>query len=637
MLVRIFLWTLLAASGVRAALAADPIAGDLVGLNVSLAAQKQLSVCDQLLAGEEWDAAIDLLDKLQSETTTDGLVQAEPGRYLGLRVAIGQRFSGLPAAGKEVYRRRTQSVTQSLWRRAVEEQDDQALWRLADEFPASSLAAEATDRLASRAALRGDLELALRLWSRLRPSPPDEQSLPVFHVDSPAPVKIESRWRMARHLAGVSLTEQEQQELESEPDSPWSQLLVERHEPLSTSSRPSDIRWSAYATENSPITQHRRSLAVSTLNDKIVLNNGQQVRVLQAETGEPYWPSGLPADTGEVYADAQLDEKGSNRRDLSCRIAGSAIDGDRYFGLVGDRPQWSARPDLVPRTTQLVCLDLGTGQGRTLWRVNSSQLPEAQWQFQGAPVVAAGALPGDDLVLIPICRPEQQVELGLAAFRQDDGTLSWWTRLGTAAASSGQPLAETDLVICGGLAIVRTLTGVVAAINIRGGSTQWSTTRIVASPIIPIDSSAPLLCARAGLVVIANPPLGQIIALSTDSGEAIWQAEVTDDVLAVTAAVDRVLVSGRKLIALSLTSGALEWEHGTGDQLDSGTGAAVVAGTIACWPTRTGLWGVDLISGRVRFHRALSASPLAVPMQVIPSEQAVLISLPDELAVFGVR
>ncbi len=636
MLVRLFLLCLFVVSAVSAvATAAEPISGDLVGLNVSLAAQKQLSVCDQLLAGEEWEAALELIDKLQSETT-GSLVQAEPGRYVGLSVALQQRLCGLPAAGKEVYRRRTQSVTQSLWKRASEEQDDPALWRLADEFPASPLAAEATDRLASRAALRGDLELALRLWSRLRPAS-QERPEPAFHVDSPASVPVESRWLAARHVAGISLSEQERQSLAGQTDSPWSQLLDEQPEPALMAPWPSELRWSAHATENSPVTEHRRSLAVNTLGQKVVLNNGQQVRVLHAETGQPYWPSGLPADAGEVYADGQFDEKDSQRHELPCRIAGSAIAGDRYFGVVGDRPQWSARPDLVPRTTELFCLDLGTGQGRTVWRVDSSQLPEAQWQFHGAPSVAAGVLPGDGLIVIPICRPEQQVELGLAAFRLDDGALSWWTRIGTAATTPGQPLAETHLVVSGGLAIVRTLTGVVAAINVRSGLMQWVTTRSVASPIIQVGSSAPLIAARAGRVVIANPPLGRIIALSADSGAELWQAELAGDVLAVTATADRVLVSGRQLIALSLADGVLEWEHGTGDPLDSGTGAAAVTGTVAVWPTRTGLWGVDWLSGRVRFHRALSASPLAVPMRVSVGEERFLISLPDELAVFGVR
>lgn len=632
MLVRLILVCLFVVSA-AIAIAAEPISGDLVGLNVSLVAQKQLSVCDQLLAGEEWDAALEVIEKLQAEAS-GSLVQAEPGRYVGVSVAIQQRLCGLPAAGKEVYRRRTQSVTQSLWKRAREEQDDQALWRLADEFPASPRAAEATDRLASQAALRGDLELALRLWSRLRPAG-DDQPPPAFRVEGPASIPGESRWLAARHLAGVSLSEEERQSLAGQPDSPWSRLLDEPQTVALTA--PSDLRWSAHATENSPVTEHRRSLAVSTLGPMIVLNNGQQVRVLHAQNGQPYWPSGLPADAGEVYEDRQFDEKDSQRRELPCRIAGSVIAGDRYFGMVGDQPQWSARPDLVPRTTELFCLDLGTGQGRTVWRVDSSQLPEAQWQFHGAPSVAAGALPGDDLIVIPICRPEQQVELGLAAFRMDDGTLSWWTRIGTAAASPGQPLAETHVVVSGGLALVRTLTGVVAAINVRSGLTQWATTRIVASPVIQVGSSAPLIAARAGRVVIANPPLGQIMALSTDSGEVLWQAELADDLLAVTTAADRVLVSGRQLVALSLTDGLLEWKHGTGDPLDGGTGAAVVAGAVAVWPTRTGLWGVETISGRVRFHRALSASPLAVPMRVSVGAESILISLPDELAVFEVK
>lgn len=637
MLARICLVVVLATLFARACIAADPIAGDLVGLNVSLAAQKQLAVCDQLLAGEEWDAAIDLLDKLQSEVP-DSLVQAAPGLYVGLKVAIQQRLCSLPPTGKEVYRRRTQSVTQSLWKRAKEEHSDQALWRLADEFAASQLAGEATDRLASLSALRGDLEQALRLWSRLRTvTEADQQSIAIFRVDQPATLEVDTRWLAARHLAGVSLSEQEREQIIAQPDAPWDKLLAPWPEPLYAVSSPSDLRWSAHATENSPIGEQRRSLALSTLNQKVVLNNGRQVRVLNAQTGEPFWPSELPVDMGQVYEDGKDQEKDSRRRELPCRLAGSTIHGDRYFGVVGDTPQWSVRPDLVPRTTELFCLDLAMREGRTIWRMESSNLPEPEWQFHGAPVVATGALPGDDLVVIPICRPQQQVELGLAAFRQDDGSLSWWTRIGTATASPGQPLPETHLVVSGGLVLARTLTGVVLAINTRSGSAQWATTQLVASPVIQRGSSAPLIDAKAGRVVIADPSTGQIVALSTDSGQTVWHKSLSDEVLGVTAAADRVLVSGRKLVALSLESGTFQWEHGTGDPLDSGTGAVAVGDMVACWPTRTGLWGLDLISGRVRYHRALSSSPLAVPMRVVRTGEAVIISLPDELAVFEVR
>jgi outer membrane protein assembly factor BamB len=634
MLVRIFLIASLLAGTASVCTGADPIAGDLVGLNVSLAAQKQLAVCDQLLTGEEWDAAIDLLDKLNSETA-NSLVQDLPGLYVGMKIAVQQRMCRMPPAGQEVYRRRTQSVTESLWQRAIEEQDDSALWRLVEEFAVSPRAAEAADRLASRSALSGDLELALRLWGRLQAdSEGNTAPAPIFTIDRPAALLVDPKWVAARQIFGIPATDEER--LRIPPDSVWRGLRDSLHPTSPPLVGLSHLRWSAFATENSPIPANRRALAVSISDQFVVLNNGRQVRVLNSATGDPYWPSGQPLDTGEVFEDPQADSL-ERRRELPCRLAGSTIQGRRYFGVVGDVPQWSARPELVPRTSELCCLDLAIGQGRTLWRVESADLAEPEWQFHGAPAIARGSAPGDDLVVIPICRPQQQVELGVAAFRQDDGSLLWWSRIGTATANPSQPLDETQLVVHGGLVIARTLTGVVTAINCRNGTPQWATTQLVSSPVVQRGSSAPLLDVRAGYVVAADPSTGRIVVLSADSGVPSWQASLDDEILGVTIAHDRVLISGRKLVAMSLNDGSFQWEHGTGDPLDRATGAPAVMGMIACWPTRSGIWGLDLMSGRVRFHRALTSSALAVPMRVVPSGNQILISLPDQLGMFEIR
>ena len=127
--------------------AADDISGELVGLNVSLAAEKQLVVYDQLIAAEEWVAALDLLDRLTTDRR-DLLVRVAPGRYVGLAVAIQQRLSQLPTAGLETYRRRHSLVTLALLARARLEHKEATLWRIAETFAATSAAQSANDDLA---------------------------------------------------------------------------------------------------------------------------------------------------------------------------------------------------------------------------------------------------------------------------------------------------------------------------------------------------------------------------------------------------------------------------------------------------------------------------------------------------------
>ena len=103
-------------------LAADEVSGELVGLNVSLAAEKQLVVFDQLVAAEEWIAAIDLLDRLKVDSSSV-LVKVAPGRFVGLPAVIQQRLCRLPAGGLEVYRRRHNSAAATLLSRARAEHD----------------------------------------------------------------------------------------------------------------------------------------------------------------------------------------------------------------------------------------------------------------------------------------------------------------------------------------------------------------------------------------------------------------------------------------------------------------------------------------------------------------------------------
>ena len=619
---------------------ADEISGELVGLNVSLAAEKQLVVFDQLVAAEEWIAAIDLLDRLKVDSSSV-LVKVAPGRFVGLPGVIQQRLCRLPVGGLEVYRRRHNSAAAALLSRARSEHDNVALERLVETAAATVAGQSALPDLAAQAASRGDRELALRLWGRLfegrvresRVFPPSLISLSSADPDlsrAALPKAV-----VARHLLGASLSSAELTSLGGDAAT-WKvggrsigELSTGQSSPPPAGSSIGAYRWSTVATANCPLLEYQAPLSVAAGPSGVLfINNGEQVRALDARTGEPSWPTGMPLDVGVVYEEDLLNIR--TTRELPNRIAGGVCSGDRYFGVVAEAPRWRSRPGLVPLSGSLVALDAGTGQGRVLWRVESRNLPEHEWLLHGEPEVSRGHWPSEELVVVPLCRPAPQVELAVAAFSADDGHLVWWTRIGTCATEVGQPLASTQLVVAGGLVVARTLTGVVVALAPRDGHIQWASTGLVSSPPVAKGSPSPLLDCRAGRLVIGDPVQSQVAGLSLDSGEELWRQDIPFSIQGVTCPPHgQVLVAGSRLRALSLHDGVPLWEHGFDDLAAAGTGNPVVTGETVLWPTRTGIWGLDLVSGRIEFERRLTAGPVTAPLRLLPLGQHWLLSRPE--------
>ena len=602
--------------------AADEISGELVGLNVSLAAEKQLVVFDQLVSAGEWAAAIDLLDRLSADTG-NVLVKASAGRYVGLRNAIQQRLTRLPPAGLEVYRKRTTSNAATLLSRARMEGRPTLLWRLVEDSAATPAGQSALQDLATQAATRGDLDFAIRLWSRLLTASPTKTGVtppPMLSVPLTDPGQIEvltHKLRLTRQLLGSRRTRSEQKALHAE-----------------CPPRFGTVRWSTTATANCPQLELQAPLSLAARSSGLLLiNDGLVVQAVQAATGHPYWPTGLPDDTGILWEspDSTLD----STAELPCRIAGGLSTPDRYYGVLGDAPRWRARPGLIPLSGSLIALDLSTGQGRLDWRVESRDLPESDWLFHGAPSLTRGHLPGDDLVVVPLCRPDSQVELAVAAYFADDGRLAWWRRIGTSSAVAGYPLPNTQLLTQAGLIIARTLTGVVVALDSRHGQIEWASTALVSSPPTLRGSHAPLLDAQAGLLVVSSPTSSrteppQVAGLSLDSGEELWRQAIPFPVQGVVCTgTGQVLVAGTRLRALASHDGMPLWEHGTEDPTGAGTGVPRVYNSTVVWPTRTGLWGVDLASGTIEFERRITIEPVAQPMELLPVGTYWMLARPE--------
>lgn len=578
----------------------EEISGELVGLPVSLSHEKQLLVFDQLIAASQWDNALELLDRLPVGPS-NALVRVSPGRYVHVGAAIQKRLTTLLPEGRVLVQQRQRVSAASHLSRARLEQDPDAFWRIMEEYAVTAEAAMATDELASRAARQGHLDLALRLWRRLNSTQglSNERAPAAIYT---IPVSDVELARSTRKKLTILLDS-----LETQKGSSTTEFGLDA---------PGAAAWTALSTANTPLELHQKPIDVTTtVGQTVIVNDGELIRAIREQDGEPRWPSEDPGDVGILIDDRH--EAAEPQVGVPYRQAAGIVRLDHYYGVLGDMPRWNPRHDLIPPQGALVALDIGMGEGRTVWKVESRELPETEWQFHGRPVLVPGRSSADDLVIVPICRPGAQVELGVAAFRQDGGECSWWCRIGVNAGEAGQPIPETQILAEAGLVIARTQTGVIVAIDPDRGRIDWASTSMVSSPPETTTSSTILLAAQRGVLVVGDPLSAQVAALSLDGGEELWRVELPDTVSGVVCGPKGiVLVTGRRLWALSLETGVVQWQQGGDDPAASGTGAPCVIQDVVAWPTRQGVLGIELHSGELLFARRLFSGPVSRPMSL---------------------
>ncbi|RLS59128.1 MAG: hypothetical protein DWH91_00915 [Planctomycetota bacterium] len=570
------------------ALTAAEVPADLVGLSVSVPAEKQLAVFDQLVADREWEAALTLIERLVSAESPDILVRIAPGQFLDLRAAIQRRLSGLPDAGLAFYRRRADPLAQRLWDRYLAERDETALQQIVEQYAATSIAGRATQSLIERAWRYGDIESVERLIPQL----PDGD--------------LRLAW-----LSQVSQPEMRpRSHRKSSPAGYFSVGAWGWHSPSTISTWPDPGTLVAVSTAHAAIGRP------GTPRDLVMVNDGWQIRALREDTGTAYWPSEIAGDPGTVVQ-LELPEENLSLQ----RVAEGVFSGDRYFGILGDRPIWNTRPRLIPEESSLSALDLGTGEGRVLWRVASRDLPESGWGFHGPPVVRG------QLLLAPICQAGAQTQLAIAAWDGDSGQLVWWRRIGTALGQPGTPVEATQLVVVGDRIAVRTSRGVVLVLDVQSGRICWASTQLVEpSQEVSPGETVRCLAACAGGVYATDLSGLAIQSFRVNDGTMQWTQSCTTRCRGITMAADQLLIAGSRLSCLRARSGQFLWEQGLDDPAAQGTGSPIWEGDVIYWPTRQALFGLEVQTGRIVERRTLSTGSRPEPTTLVAGRSVLILS-----------
>lgn len=126
---------------------------------------ESISRIDKLIERQEWRQVIDLCQKYIVDAPK-GVVELRKGIYGTARAWCEAKLRALPAQAKFLYRQLYDPEAEVLYRRAFEERDAAAAFRLVDQFALTTHGPNGMNLLADIRMASGDLDGALRLWTR---------------------------------------------------------------------------------------------------------------------------------------------------------------------------------------------------------------------------------------------------------------------------------------------------------------------------------------------------------------------------------------------------------------------------------------------------------------------------------------
>lgn len=129
------------------------------------------------IAAAEWDDAIEGLEQLAS-LHGEKIVPISAGRFVTLRTLCNYQLAGLPAAGRQLYRKRVDASARRWYEDGIARRDETLLRRVVDEFFASSFGDNALWAVGEIALERGHPQTARDCWERIHPDLKTVEGLP---------------------------------------------------------------------------------------------------------------------------------------------------------------------------------------------------------------------------------------------------------------------------------------------------------------------------------------------------------------------------------------------------------------------------------------------------------------------------
>ncbi len=588
--------------------------GQEVVIDVNRAAAVRIAAAQEQAAAGQYDDAIRFLTQIVASSGDELTAFGNERLRIPVRRACQQVIGSLPPAGLAVYRAHVDA--QVLQWLAQAEGDSTQLRRIVREHPYATAGDEALHRLGLAAWSLDRRGQAYEFWRQLIPrDAAAPASAEIRFPDSRYPVAtVAARLVMSRaamgddrfaraelhafqrafpesvgRLAGESgtLADILSQQLDNPdwfdvptPPVTWNVLWSRDLRPV-TGIRPQKP---VQAIASSP-----DELAVYPLATPagVCAADAFALHAMRWETGQNLW-------TGQPTT---LIEATQQRYPLHATVGPPAFEpakgASRLLVRLGSPVTSPAsREPAELMASELRCLDVGTRQGKLIWRrVAESIVADAT--FESSPAVF------DSLCFAALRTRTPDNSLHLCCLDLEDGRLRWTQRLCSGLdvapenrnlVTAVQPLASSEHVL------VPTNNGAVFALT-HAGRFAWVRTyarRETAQVWPPRDGS--LL--RHGVLYLSPPDSAGILAIREHTGDLLWEGRVADSIRHVVAVVrGRVIVSGRAPWALTTTTGQVVWGGPRYAPEYFGFGRPAVTGRTLLFPTRAGVEVRDALTG----------------------------------------
>lgn len=676
--------------------AAEPIRPirESVTLPTDSQVAKTLFTVDEYLAEQRYDELTDLLVQLgethgREVVAVPGESNPQANRYVNVAMYCERLLTTLPPAGRSVCRKRLDPQARRWFETWQATRETGHLERILNSAYISSFGDDALWALAERAWDRGDYSLADSYWGQLDPEADETDGLHYPDSEfSPADIRarrilsaIFSRQFTAAERKLTSFREQfaevrgaiagrdgklvdilaqtlAEARTWKTPDAAAETATfggaVERQRQWTMELDVGPLRWSsAWPVRNLPQAGGRLALDQGPLRlfpvldgQRVFVSDGDCIRAWNLFTGEPAWPNDQP-DPAVIYP-AVPEERVHLPYRPCFGVAWQTltIHQGKLLARMGSPvtgPTQSERGDLV---SELVCLDLRTGQGKLLWKLTEEDLPSdgPSWSFEGTPVVVAAT------AYAAIYRRLPEPEYGLLAIDAETGIVQWQRSIGAARPAVEDAINRVShlLLTSGqGRLYLSTDQGAILALSPQDGRLLWA---------VSYESNAPELLNGApahlqtgllpplfwnGLVFVAPNDSRLLFCLEAASGKILWHRRAPERLRHLMGIADqgrqaRLIAGGNSLWALDLSDGGLAWRITQTEPEERGYGQGLLTGGSIFWPTREWLYQLDQNSGALQRKIALRTPDSAhFGGNLTVANGLLLIAEPDRISVYG--
>ncbi|MFV0444369.1 MAG: PQQ-binding-like beta-propeller repeat protein, partial [Planctomycetaceae bacterium] len=325
--------------------------------------------------------------------------------------------------------------------------------------------------------------------------------------------------------------------------------------------------------------------------------------------GQPVWPVGPESRDHRLYSFTM----GAGRKLDFPRVGQAchriALDAGRLFAQLGDPVAVAAERESRQMESQLVCLDVQSGQGKLLWtRFPEDLFTDRDWRLSGGMLATNGQL------LITARRSQPSQGVAVACLSAATGEQLWFKLIAgiLAEAPATWHLSASDTLMADEDQVYLVSgAGVTAALDRRSGQLQWvlqddpQPWRI--PPLTPVgEQSRQAAVLSRGLLYTIQQDGRTVQCLETATGAARWQQRLPVRVQHLLGVRCGVLAAvGQQSWGLNQDTGEIRWRAGYDDVAGEFVGRGLLVGQTLLACNHEELWEVDLPTGTIQRRHPL--------------------------------